>query len=264
TGMVQTNDPKVPTKTNAFVLYILEKIWRLSRLVARLSATYACPFSNTLPISTLSRSIVWPWLLWIDNAHARISGNCTRTTFLPPISASYSSGLTTISTPFVNRHNGYESSPSCSTYFSTTPRLPLTRLLSGMFFISITCAFTFSSTFRAARQKLSIFTSVSSSVIGPVFGLMLAEWYTRTFPGKRSRLLLFDCSTWFLNGYSSVGLIPSSGYTGSRDNDLKNIIDSGLKLPSRISFSISTNSTTIPQQINKYIDIIDNNRKNGL
>ncbi|KAI0399877.1 hypothetical protein F4802DRAFT_529319 [Xylaria palmicola] len=57
-------------------------------LTARLSATYACPFSNTLPRSTLTLSNVWPCALWMDSAHARIRGSCLRAACTSPVGSS--------------------------------------------------------------------------------------------------------------------------------------------------------------------------------
>ncbi|RAH65764.1 uncharacterized protein BO66DRAFT_196804 [Aspergillus aculeatinus CBS 121060] len=56
--------------------------------VARLSATYAWPFSNTLPRSTLTRCRVWPCALWMDSAQARISGTCWRCACTSPLGSS--------------------------------------------------------------------------------------------------------------------------------------------------------------------------------
>lgn len=49
------------------------------------AATYSpCPFSKLWPRSTLTRSKVCPWDLWIDIAQARINGTCIlRTSTLP-------------------------------------------------------------------------------------------------------------------------------------------------------------------------------------
>ncbi|KAI5860612.1 hypothetical protein GGS23DRAFT_231818 [Durotheca rogersii] len=70
---------------------------RLLRLDRRLGAVQlvvehdhsrACPFSNTLPRSTLTRSSVWPWALWIESAHARIRGSCFRRAWTWPLGSS--------------------------------------------------------------------------------------------------------------------------------------------------------------------------------
>ncbi len=49
-----------------------------SRLVALLSATYPCPYSNTPVRETLRLCIVMPWLLWTERLYARRSGICVR------------------------------------------------------------------------------------------------------------------------------------------------------------------------------------------
>ncbi|KAI5919264.1 hypothetical protein F4810DRAFT_510800 [Camillea tinctor] len=82
-------------------------------LVARLSATYACPFSNTLPRSTLTRSSVWPCALWIESAHARMSGSCLRAACTSPVGSStfHSSWMQRrvrcVPSVAVNRTSGY-------------------------------------------------------------------------------------------------------------------------------------------------------------
>ena len=44
--------------------------------VQRLSATYSWPVENMPPVrSTISRSSVWPWLLWIVIAQASLNGS---------------------------------------------------------------------------------------------------------------------------------------------------------------------------------------------
>ncbi|KAI9375264.1 hypothetical protein BJX61DRAFT_531779 [Aspergillus egyptiacus] len=62
--------------------------WRPALDVARLRATYACPFSKTLPRSTFTRCNVWPCALWMERAHARISGTCCRCAWTSPFGSS--------------------------------------------------------------------------------------------------------------------------------------------------------------------------------
>ncbi|KAL4936661.1 hypothetical protein BDV06DRAFT_216500 [Aspergillus oleicola] len=71
------------------ISWTFDRLLRLALLdVARLSATYAWPFSKTLPRSTLTRCNVWPCALWIDKAHARISGTCCRWAWTSPLGSS--------------------------------------------------------------------------------------------------------------------------------------------------------------------------------
>ncbi|KAJ6627366.1 hypothetical protein B0H10DRAFT_382580 [Mycena sp. CBHHK59/15] len=75
------------------------------------------PFSKTLPRSILTRCMVWPWLLWIEIAHARMRGICMRRASTAPCESSTRNSSRTRRTASVldpssagNSTKGYRSS----------------------------------------------------------------------------------------------------------------------------------------------------------